>query len=522
MSQKSQRRAQIRSWLLQASSEEQILITLVKDQNLSRKQARRELLIVKRNLGRDATHLDILGELMVNYHQRAIQVSHTTRKIAEGNQPASLHNTVHHLLVAQKNTILDIAKQRDLEKRNQFKPNDDPKVAADIRAEQNATNFAGMEHFARTGYFYYPGMKVCTIADCLPPEQIAKRDIIRMRFMPKSPYEDRILAEEYDAVFEEERTINKESLLNYPLEGDWYEYERVIQERSDQIGDRGTYERLARRVFIERLRNYYEHRETAEKQIDARSAEIQAYLRQKHHVRTESKFDQVLKANKEKMKKENAHLAPGDPPGATQEKPNNQNHDPQKKDVVVAGVSLYSGFPLSARMPQTEQEQRGVSPPVTPTSDTPTSLDPKPSPPTPMLDPKWRHMLCLPPLEPNDPHWKGSFASIFAPLLLTAITLWAMLNAGLNNLFTSQAQLLTNQMTSTLAITPRCHPSDSTHSEAPTRSVSEGTPDTTGGSPASNSPFPASAWQHTPLWPVSRPCHSQLFSPVSGPFPMPN
>ncbi len=478
MSQKSHRRSQIRSWLLQASSEEQILITLVKDHDLTRKQARRELMIVKRNLGRDATHLDILGELMVNYHQRAIQLSQATRKIAEGNQPASLHNTVHHLLVAQKNTILDIAKQRDLEKRNQFKPNDDPELAKDIRIEQAANNFAEQEIMARTGRFYSHAARCWTIQDCLPPEDIAVRDILRMRFLPKSPYEEFILAEEYDAVLKEEADVNKEHLLNYPLEGDWYDYENNIHQVLEDIGDRDAYQRLARRVFIERLRYFNETRETAERKIDAKSEEILAHLRKKHNVRTESKFDQILKANKAKMEKEKA-----------------------------MGI----------------QERRGVSPPVPPTSDTTTSLTPDPdvvsrSPdrdthPTeglPNLNPKWRHMLCIPPLQQNDPHWKGSFATVFAPILLALITLWALLNAGLSNLFTSQAQLLTNHISITaLSHSVGCHASDCTQSEAfVTSQVSELS-------------FPDSNWKRTtPESPpqIHPPTHSPPAYSVRGSF----
>jgi hypothetical protein len=218
-------------------------------------------------LADDATRCDILVELRLNIVQRSAAIEEITPTCQREDAPASAHNT-RRLLLKDQLAALDILDQkRKAADRDRCVPAE--KEAAD-KAQAQAEEEREWKHMGMlrdNGYYFVPGIGMEQPESCLDPEIVAVRDAVRLRHLPKSPYEDRILAEYYGATFPQEKDINPDTLLKKEMESDEFSQDPTRGIRMGRYQD-GPRDRLTARLVAERIRVRNELLAQAEARLD--------------------------------------------------------------------------------------------------------------------------------------------------------------------------------------------------------------------------------------------------------------
>ncbi|MBL8820944.1 MAG: hypothetical protein JNJ77_00015, partial [Planctomycetia bacterium] len=135
----------------------------------------------------------------------------------------------------------------------------------------NHVLYASSEMKIRNGYYYDPRRGVAQPALDLPMEQVAERDIIRMRFMPKSPREDAIIADALLEVENEEAEADAwyEKVNNMEVPTDARKFDPVFNESPGMQHARNRgYVTTAKKIFLERLKHYNEVWQKAEEKVE--------------------------------------------------------------------------------------------------------------------------------------------------------------------------------------------------------------------------------------------------------------
>lgn len=250
--------------------------TATRNWNLSEQESAKLLRKAKRRLARDACRLDILGELMMSYNRQQATIDCMCRDLKKEGQPAHFFNTYRNVIRDSLQTLDKIDIQRKADNRNVFKTDEDKRAQDVENKRQSDIYFSSLEQNTRCGYFVNTTYGVCEQGIDLRPEQLAMRDFMRLRMMPKSPREDAIFADLFDAIVKDEAKEQKELQLEQIND---QEVESDIRRMNpDEFSERfeggktsGSYKPLSamvRRLYLERLRNYSEIWANAEQNIN--------------------------------------------------------------------------------------------------------------------------------------------------------------------------------------------------------------------------------------------------------------
>lgn len=220
-----------------------------------------------RDLGFEASNLDILAHQMLQLHHMHNIGDAMARRLKEDDLPASFYNAYRHVVKDTSMLLLQLDEQRTKENRKTFLSPENQAVKDKEQQEYNHVNFAQMDRYTRKGYYYDPRHGIMIQSLDLPPEQVAEREIMRIRMLPKSPREDAIIA---DAMFElekDEADYHKINNIETPtdirdLDPDAVENRSL---RSDRYKEACL---IARRVFLERLQNYNTIWQKAAEKVD--------------------------------------------------------------------------------------------------------------------------------------------------------------------------------------------------------------------------------------------------------------
>jgi len=223
--------------------------------DLSDEQAAQAIADVKTDFALEATTLDILGELMMLYEQQRVGIDIMSRKLKDEDLPASYQNT-HRLRVNDAVSIL--WKIDDLRTRTGRDRSEPPEKAADraIEKSENAkVNFTCVESQARQGYFYDNANGITQPGNLLPSEAVAIRDCIRMRMLPKSQYEDYMIAKLLNALTEDEKKIDPETLSKDEVMTDLHTWDLMEDAAPGQTKFQ-EHQKLAQIIFLQRVQEY--------------------------------------------------------------------------------------------------------------------------------------------------------------------------------------------------------------------------------------------------------------------------
>jgi hypothetical protein len=117
------------------------------------------------------------------------------------------------------------------------------------------------------GYFYDTRYGLAQAGIDLLSEDLAIRDVVRMRMLPKSPYEDYMLAKLFGCLSEAEKQMDPETLSKEEVETDLQTWCADLDAEPGSTQYR-EYEQLAKKIFLKRLNTYNDIWERAEKHVD--------------------------------------------------------------------------------------------------------------------------------------------------------------------------------------------------------------------------------------------------------------
>jgi hypothetical protein len=239
--------------------------TLTQVKGLSEEDAAQVMDDLNAHLADDVTKLDVLLELGVIFHQREHAIEEIGAAIKKEDAPASAHSTRRMLLKDQQDCLQLIDVTREKQERNRCVPAEQKAQKEEENREMDERLFQHRGMTRDKGYYYVPGVDMEQPECNLDPDTIARRDVVRMRHHPKSPYEDRILAEEYQATFEVENKIDKEKLSKKEMPCD--EYRDIREVPQPKWWDEKR--RLTNRLTIERAWAWNNAMERAEAHVEA-------------------------------------------------------------------------------------------------------------------------------------------------------------------------------------------------------------------------------------------------------------
>lgn len=258
---------QILRWRSAGLSTQSIKTTATQLWDLSPKQAR---LLQKKAMNRivlEATSIDVLGELMLKYRQQEHALDIMSRELKRDDLKASFYNTHRKLLKDCCNTLVAIAEVRTEAGRDNCKPVEKEAERRKEEQQQVDTDMKDVEYNRQMGYFYETKHGIMQPANNLTSLALAIRDVIRMRMLPKSPYEDYLIAEALGALTEDEKKVNPETLSREERDTDLHTWNPY---RDACPGDTRYREQavLTQRLYLERLQEYNRIWAQAEAYVD--------------------------------------------------------------------------------------------------------------------------------------------------------------------------------------------------------------------------------------------------------------
>jgi hypothetical protein len=252
-------------FLYSGNSPQSLHATLTIGKRLSPEEAAKVTEDIYADLADDVTKLDVLLQLGLNFRQREHAIEELSARLKKDDAPASSFNT-HRLYLNDQVKVLQIINEtREKQERNRCVPAEQKAQQEEERRESDERLFQHRGMTRDKGYYYVPGVDMEQPECNLDPDTIARRDVVRMRHLPKSPYEDRILAEEYQATFEVENKIDKEKLSKKEMPCD--EYRDIREVPQPKWWDEKR--RLTNRLTIERAWAWNNAMERAEAHVEA-------------------------------------------------------------------------------------------------------------------------------------------------------------------------------------------------------------------------------------------------------------
>ncbi|MFT3883450.1 MAG: hypothetical protein QM703_27845 [Gemmatales bacterium] len=267
MTEKPERLSLFRRYLVQGYSTSTLIIQAKVLWGLSEEQARQELNEVKRQLALDATTMDILAELMIVYQQHQQGLEIMSRELKGENVTASFHNTHRMRLNDTKNIIISIGDYRDKAGRNRTECPEKEADLAKEKAENAKITWECAEYQAMQGYHYdhYHGM--VQPGNNLPSMELAIRDCIRMRMLPKSQYEDFMILQLFNALTEDEKRIDPETLCKEEKMSALHNWDPNVHAEPGQTKYK-LYEEMSRIIFLQRVQEYNDIYAKAAQHVD--------------------------------------------------------------------------------------------------------------------------------------------------------------------------------------------------------------------------------------------------------------
>ena len=241
--------------------------------DMTESEAEETILSAKHVFGCEAERMDILGEYMLNYQCQGTVIEQMSRTLKESPQNAHFYNTLRNCIKDRLHTLERMHDCRQKEGRNEFKTKGQEQQEATEVVRKTALHFATAESHRRHGYSYCSSMNTVQPGVHLSALDVAIRDIIRLRMLPKSPKEDDILAEMSHSLSEEEEKlrIDRKKLDDRECQTDIrildpHEFDADQEALRTSITHREQ-SILAQRLFIERLRAYNETWQKAEERV---------------------------------------------------------------------------------------------------------------------------------------------------------------------------------------------------------------------------------------------------------------
>jgi hypothetical protein len=221
----------------------------------------------KKGFALEATCLDTLGELMLTYRKQEQLYDEMTRQHKREDLPASFFNTQRLLLSDMRATCVSLDTTRTKAGRDCSKPPEKARERRRRRRESAAITFRHTESNRQQGYFYDNRHGIVQPGNNILSWEVAVRDIIRMRMLPKSQYEDYMIAQMLDALTEEEKKLNPETLSKEEVNTDLHRWDAEFH---CEPGPTKYQEEslLAQRIFLERIQEYNKTWADAEKHVD--------------------------------------------------------------------------------------------------------------------------------------------------------------------------------------------------------------------------------------------------------------
>ena len=258
---------QMRGYRIKGLDKHTIRATATQFWGLTPKETRREERRFNRDLALEATSMDILGELMLIYHQKCHIVDNMSRQAKNEDLPASFFNTQRLLLNDCESSLISIAEMREKTGRDRSKP---PEKAVERKKEEKRlaeVNFETYESGRATGYFYDNAHGLMQPGNDLLSEQVAIRDVLRMRMLPKSQYEDYMIAQLLGALTEDEKKLDPETLSKEEVVTDLHTWDPMRHAIPGQTKYKEE-EKLAQLFFLKRVQEYNEVWAKAEQHVD--------------------------------------------------------------------------------------------------------------------------------------------------------------------------------------------------------------------------------------------------------------
>lgn len=229
--------------------------------------AKLELGEVKKQFALEATAIDVLGELMTLYKQQQFGIELISRKLKEENVTASMFNVFRQLTGNATTTMLRIADVRDKHGRNRTECPEKEADLAKEKAENAQVNWQCIEQQAMQGYHYDHALGIVQPGNNLPSMETAIRDIVRMRMLPKSQYEDFMILQLFSALSEDEKKIDPETLCKEEKLTALHNWDPNVHAEPGQTKYK-LYEEMSRIIFLQRVHEYNDIYEKAAQHVD--------------------------------------------------------------------------------------------------------------------------------------------------------------------------------------------------------------------------------------------------------------
>jgi len=234
---------------------------------ISEEEACNELNEVKRQYALEATTMDILGELMIILQQQQHGLEIMSRELKNEGVTASFHNT-HRLRVNDtRNLVLCINDVREKAGRNRTECPEKEAENAAQRAENAKIMWESAEYQAMQGYHHDHYHGIVQPGNDLPSMETAIRDCIRMRMLPKSQYEDFMIMQLFNALTEDEKKIDPETLCKEEKMTALHNWDPNVHAKPGQTKYK-LYEEMSRIIFLQRIQEYNSIYEKAAQHVD--------------------------------------------------------------------------------------------------------------------------------------------------------------------------------------------------------------------------------------------------------------
>ncbi|HQR09378.1 MAG TPA: hypothetical protein PLN21_21330 [Gemmatales bacterium] len=261
------RHEQIRRMRRTGLSSQTIYTTATQLWDLPPSEARKEQRKALSHLVMEATSFDILGELMLKYRQQEHTLDIMSRELRKDDLKASFFNTHRKLLKDSCNTLLVMHEMRDKTGRNHCIPIEEKAKRKKEQLEMADLHMRDAERMRQSGYFWDPRYGIMQPHCNLTSLTLAIRDVIRMRMLPKSPYEDYMIAQALDALTEEEKKLDPETLCKEERLTELQTW-GALKDAKPGMTDYKHLSILTQRFFLERAKEYNRVWAQAESHVD--------------------------------------------------------------------------------------------------------------------------------------------------------------------------------------------------------------------------------------------------------------
>ncbi|HQR08814.1 MAG TPA: hypothetical protein PLN21_18480, partial [Gemmatales bacterium] len=230
-------------------------------------EAKLELGEVKKQFALEATAMDVLAELMTLYKQQQFGIELISRHLKGDNVTASMFNVFRQLTSNAKDTVLSLVDYRDKNGRDRTECPEKQADLAKEKAENAQINWQCQEYQAVQGYHYDHALGITQPGNNLPSMETAIRDIVRMRMLPKSQYEDFMILQLFSALSEDEKKIDPETLCKEEKLTALHNWDPNVHAEPGQTKYK-LYEEMSRIIFLQRVQEFNEVYEKAAQHVD--------------------------------------------------------------------------------------------------------------------------------------------------------------------------------------------------------------------------------------------------------------